>query len=188
MIISFNGDHGSGKSTIAKKVAEKLNYPRYYMGQIFRDMAKDRNITVSELLEIAKKNTAIDDEIENYVIKLGENEDNFIIESRTAWHFIPKSIKIYFKVNEIEGAKRIFLESQNSDVRSNADKQKLDSVEKIILVEKARRENDINRYKQYYNIDICDEKNYDFIIDTTNLSKEEVFDKVMDFINLKNNK
>lgn len=185
MIISFNGDEGSGKSTIAKLVAAEFNYPRYYMGQIFRDMAAKRNLTLVEYLKLGETDPAIDKEVDDYLINLSQKESNFIIESRTAWHFIPTSLKIYLSVDEKEGANRVFKELQKENERNEV---KGDfSLEDVLKKIKERRVTDDARYLKYYHIDIRDKKNYDFILDTTNLSKEEVFDKVMEFIHLKNN-
>jgi len=183
MIISFNGDHGSGKSTAAKRVAQALGYPRFYMGQIFRDMAKERNITVEEFNKICQKDHSMDKKIDDCVIKLAEENNNFVIESRTAWHFIPQSVKIYLKVGDREAAKRIFKELHNEN-RKNESKN-LDSEDKILKSLKSRKNNDDERYMKHYGLNIRKENNYDFILDTTNLSIEEVFQKVMEFINSK---
>lgn len=187
MIISFNGDEGSGKSTIAEKIASCLKFPHYNMGQFYRDLAAERGITLAELQEIAKKGPEIDNKVENSVLDLGKNQDNFVIESRTAWHFIPHSIKIYLKVDEEEGAKRIFQGKQNSNTRNNEDTN-LNSVENIITSERSRKERDTKRYKDYYGIDIRDERNYDFVLDTTNLSIDQVVEKVRAFIDSKVNR
>lgn len=183
MIISFNGDHGSGKSTIAKKVAQTLNYPRYYMGQMFRDMARERNVTVEEFNKICQTDPSMDKKIDDYLIKLAEENSDSVIESRTAWHFIPESIKIYLKVDDEEAAKRIFKELHNEN-RKNESKN-LDSQDKILKSLKSRKNNDDKRYMKHYGLNIRKESNYDFILDTTSLSIEEVFKKVMEFINLK---
>jgi len=180
MIISFNGDEGSGKSTIAKKVAEAIGYPRYYMGQIFRDMAAKRGLTLVEYLKLGETDPNIDKEVDDYLLKLAEEQSNFIIESRTAWHLIPHSLKIYLEVDEREGAKRIFKELQENNSR-NEDK-KVDSIEDVLKSNQRRKETDDLRYKKYYGIDIRDPKNYDFVLDTTNLSREEVLDKTMAFV------
>jgi cytidylate kinase len=37
MIISLSGAPGSGKSTVAKKLAEELGWERYYMGGLRRE-------------------------------------------------------------------------------------------------------------------------------------------------------
>jgi len=185
MVISFNGDEGSGKSTIAKLVAAKLDWPRYYMGQIFRDMAAKRNLTVVEYAKLGETDPSIDKEVDDYLIDLSKKESDLIIESRTAWHFIPQSLKIYLKVDEKEGAARVFKELQEENKRNEI---KGDfSLEDVLKKIRERRATDNARYMKYYAIDIRDEKNYDFVLDTTKLSKEEVFDKVMDFISLKNN-
>ncbi|KKP68132.1 MAG: Cytidylate kinase [Candidatus Moranbacteria bacterium GW2011_GWE1_35_17] len=186
MIISFNGDHGSGKSTVAKKVAEKLNYPRYYMGQIFRKLAEEKGMLLSDFQSLCDNDPSADKKVDEYSIELAKKEKDFVIESRTYWYFVPDSIKIYLKVDEREAAKRILKEIDANAARKAEDKN-LDSLESIIISERDRTARDDKRYMQYYGINIRDEKNYDFVLDTSNLSKEEVFDKVMDFINSKNN-
>ena len=181
MIIAFSGDLGSGKSTIAKKIAEKLNIPRYYAGQFFREMAKERGLTVIELAELAKKDDSIDKATDAKARELAEKTDDFVIETRTAQYFLPNSIKIYFKVSPGEGARRIFQETQKNDFRENED-DGMKTIEEVELSNKKRMSTDIDRYKKYYNIDISDMKNYDFILDTTSLTPDEVFEKTLDYI------
>jgi CMP/dCMP kinase len=186
MIISFNGDHGSGKSTIAKMIAKKINYPRYYMGQIFRDLAEKEGLTLAEFQALCEKDFSADKKVDDYLVELAKKEDDFIVESRTAWHFIPHSLKIYLKVSEEEGAKRILNEIEKNDARSKEDKN-LNSINNIIISERNRKENNDRRFQKYYGIKIHNEDNYDFILDTTNLSIEEVFKKTMEFIQPKIN-
>ena len=183
MIISFNGDHGSGKSTIAEKVADALGYSRFYMGQIFRDMAKEKGMTLSEFQKLHKYDPSADKEVDDRVVKLSKENDNFVIESRTAWHFIPESLKIYLKVSDQEAAIRV-LKEIHSENRKN---ELADAVseEEIIKNLQDRRERDNDRYQRYYGIDIRNMKNYDFVLDTTGLSIGEVFKKVMNFIKLR---
>ncbi|MDI6777773.1 MAG: cytidylate kinase family protein [Patescibacteria group bacterium] len=181
MIISFNGDEGSGKSTIAKKVAEELGYPRYYMGQIFRDMAKKGGLPVAEYAKLSKKDASADKEVDDYILKLAKEKKDFVIESRTAWHFVPDSLKIYLRVSDEEGAKRIFKQLQEESGSRNEDK-KTDSVADVLKSIHKRRKADDIRYKKFYGINVRDPKNYDFILNTTNLTREEVFEKVMELI------
>jgi cytidylate kinase len=183
MIISFCGDNGSGKSTIAIKVANKLEFKHYHMGQVLRDMAKKKNITLEELNELREKDLNFDKSVDDFLIKLGKDSDNFVIESRTAWFFIPNSLKIYLKVEAKEAAKRIFLELQSENKRNEGNN--LDSEEKVLESIKKRQDKDNGIYQKLYGIDIRDEKHFDFILDTTHLSIEEVFNKIMEFINSK---
>jgi CMP/dCMP kinase len=180
MIISFNGDEGSGKSTIAERVARELGYPRYYMGQIFRDMAKKKRMTLIEYLKLGEVDPNVDKEVDAYLLRLATKKNNFVIESRTAWHLIPQSLKIYLKVAEEEGARRIFEQLQENNSR-NEDRE-VDSIEKVLASNRKRKETDDLRYKKYYGIDIRNPKNYDFILDTTGLTRDEVFEKTFYFI------
>lgn len=183
MIISFNGDHGSGKSTIARMVAKQLGYPRYYMGQIFRDIAKEKGNTLEELHEGIVDDVAIDKLVDDYLVNLSKKESDFVVESRTAWYFIPKSIKFYFRVDSKESAKRVFLELQKENQRNEG--KSLDSIEKVERSLDNRKKMDDERYFKFYGINIRDDKNYDLVIDTTSLTVQEVFEKVMKFIRFK---
>lgn len=184
--ISFNGQEGSGKSTIAKMVAEKLSIPRYYMGQIFRDMAQEKSMTLPEFRKVCDADPAFDKKVDDYIVKLSQEQERFVIESRTAWHFIPQSLKVYLKVDPREAAKRIFKNLSENNNRGNEDKN-LDTVENIQASIIRRSQEDSERYFNLYGIHQDDEKNYDFVLDTTNLSIEEVFEKVMEFIESKRN-
>ncbi len=174
MIISISGAAGSGKSTIAKMLSEKLGWPRYYIGGIRRQKAKEKGMTLSEYNKLGETDPGTDFEVDEYQKKLGEKDDNFIMEGRTSWYFIPNSFKIYFDVDEKEGANRIFKDLQNSQKRNEG--QNLKSRDDVLKSMRARKQSDIKRYKKYYNIDVYDKKNYDYVLDTTNLSAKEVFD------------
>ena len=62
--------------------------------------------------------------------------------------------------------------------------EKINSLEEMKNSLIKRMENDKQRYLKYYNIDCYDEMNYDLIIDSTNISQEEVANKIIDFIKL----
>jgi len=180
MIITINGTAGSGKSTIAKMLAKKLGWPRYYIGGIRRQKAKERGMTLAEYNKLGETDFATDSEVDQYQKKLGETKDNFIIEGRTSWYFIPHAIKIYFKVDEQGGAQRVFNELKKSNKR-NEDKN-LKTFNNVLTSHRQRKQSDIKRYKKYYNIDVYDKSHYDYVIDTTKLNKKQVFVKVYEYI------
>lgn len=52
-----------------------------------------RGMTLAEYNKLGETDPSTDIEVDEYQKKLGETEDNFIIEGRTSWHFIPHSLK-----------------------------------------------------------------------------------------------
>ncbi len=177
MIISISGTQGSGKSTLAQDLAEKLKWPRYYIGGLRREAAKKRGLTLAEYNKLGENDPATDQEVDFYQKELGEKSDNFIIEGRTSWYFIPHSFKIYVDVSPEIGAKRIFKDLElNAGIR-NEDKN-LNSWEDVLISNNNRFKSDTTRYKQYYDINVNDKKNYDFVIDASALSPEEAFNQV----------
>jgi len=180
MIISFSGPAGSGKSTLAKKLAKKLKWPRYYIGGIRREKARERGMTLAEYNKLGETSPETDIEVDEYQKKLGETNDNFIIEGRTSWYFIPHSLKIYVDVDENIGSERVFQSLKEKDER-NEDKN-LKTVKDVLASHKKRKESDAKRYKKYYNFDVSDKSNYDFIIDTSKQSEKESFDELYEYI------
>ncbi|MDD3285831.1 MAG: cytidylate kinase family protein [Patescibacteria group bacterium] len=180
MIISLSGAGGSGKSTIAIRLADKLGWPRYYMGGLRREVAAQRGLTLAEYNKLGESNPATDMEVDEYQKKLGETEDNFVIEGRTSWYFIPHSLKIYLDVDADEGARRVFGHLQEKNDRN--EDEGLNSVEAVRQSIAQRLESDNLRYRKYYGIEGYNRENYDFYLNTTNFSADEVFERVYDFV------
>lgn len=170
MKITISGNLGSGKSTIAKELAKK-GFNKYSTGDFMRKLAKDRGMTLLELSKIAETDKSVDEEIDNMTKSL-RKEDNFVIDSRLAFHFIPESFKVFLKVNYDEAAKRIF-----NDVRpEEKENTSLEQTQKNIA---RRTESEKKRYKEYYGMDYTEEKHYDLVVDTNNKTVEEVLREVL---------
>lgn len=181
MIITINGKPGSGKSSIAQALAAELGYRRYYMGQLRRDQGKRLGLTLSEINALGASERWVDREIDDEVERLGREQDDFIIESRTAWHFIPQSLKVFLDVSLPVGAQRIFRQLQKADSK-RAEEANLKTLPEVLQANQERIKSEIERYKKYYNLDIHDQKNYDLWLDTTKLNQDQVFDRILSFV------
>ena len=178
MIISISGMPGSGKSTVARLLAKKLGIRRYSMGDMRRELARRKGLVLGELNKIGESEDWTDREVDDYQKRLGETEDNFVVEGRTSFFLIPKSFKVFLEVNPRTGAERIFRHMKEVDRNEG----RFDSVEDLIASLKKREESDRKRYLKYYKIDITDRTQYDLILDTTDLKPEQVVDKILEAI------
>lgn len=173
MKVTIGGMPGAGKSTIAELAAKKLGMKFYSMGNIMRELASKRGLTISEYIVLKED---IDSEIDNYQKRLGEREDNFIIDGRLSFYFIPDSFKIFFKCNPKVAAKRIF---ENQRISSE---KYYSTVNEAFEASKIRFESDKKRYISKYGVDAFDPKNFDCIVDTTKFELEKAADKVVEII------
>ena len=96
------------------------------------------------------------------------------------------SIKIYLQVDSKIAAERIFKNLSEKNNRGNEDAT-LDCVENIEQSILKRRAEDSERYFSFYGIHQDEASNYDLVVNTTSLTIEEVFEKVITYINEKSN-
>jgi len=182
MIISISGNQGSGKSTIATKLAEQLHWPRYYMGGMRREAAKKRGLTLAEYNKLGETDPNTDLEVDLYQQELGRTQDNFIVEGRTSWHFIPQSFKIFIYVKDEVGAQRIFDEFKTKNLEARQNEDKFQTYEEVLASIRKRHQGDKKRYQKYFGIDVFDPANYDFYLDTTKLDREQAYKAVWEVV------
>ena len=166
--ITITGDLGSGKSTVANALCKMLNFKYFSTGGIQRQIGKEQGMNTLELNYFAEKNLDIDKYIDDFVIRLNDEEESFVIDSRMAWHFIRNSFKIYLTVNPIVAAKRVM-----ADCHRDSEQVMEDIYEKSLNLLERRAAED-KRFKSIYGVDCGNLNNYDLVVDTTNATVEEI--------------
>jgi len=175
MIITLAGTPASGKGTVGKLLAKKLGFPAYSTGQMRRDEAAKKGMTIEEFNDWSLKNKVGDKFFDDKQKDMGETQDNFVIDGRLAWYFIPNSIKVFLDVDIDEASRRRFAEI-NKPGRAEEHAQTFEEVKKIIV---DRTKHDLERYTALYGISSYDKTKFDIIIDTTELSPEQVTDAIL---------
>lgn len=143
MNITITGDIGSGKSTVARIIAEQLNMNVIETGELYRKYSNEHGVDV--LGQNKSDDWSIDRKIDNEIARLGKEVDNTIFVSRLAWYFVPNAVNIYLTVNPILAAKRV---SMNKERVS----EKHSSYLETLKYNQERKSLELNRYKRMYNL------------------------------------
>ncbi len=171
MIITISGLHGTGKSEIAKLIADRLGILYYSTGQMFRDLAKEKNMTLEEYTNYVESHPDIDKELDNKVVNIAK-KGNIIIDSQLSGYIL-KSIADF----------RIHLTCPLELRVKRMSERDQTSLEEKLKETTLREKSELERFKKLYNIDISDKnlinKLFDLVINTENLSIEEVLDKIL---------
>ena len=162
MIITIGGLAGTGTTTTAELLSEKLNIPYISAGFIFREMAAEKGMSVLEFSEFAEGNDEIDKEIDRRQAEKAKLADNLIVEGRLSAFFVDNAdLKLWLITPFDVRSKRISdREGKAVDVAKN----------EIITREKS----EALRYKEIHNIDISNMDIYDLIINTDSFDPESI--------------
>lgn len=176
-IITIAGKPGSGKSTTAKLVATMLGYDHFSSGDLFRAIASEQQQDVFSANVAAEKDSSIDLKVDQRLREIGEQEDNKVVDSRTAWHWMPQSFKVYLALDFEVAAHRILgaMDKERLKVENIHDDPK-----QYATMLEARLASENRRYDTLYGIDPSDESNYDLVIDTAINTPDQVAKLVVD--------
>ena len=162
MIITIGGLAGTGTSTLAEVLSEKLDIPYISAGFIFREMAAEKGMSVLEFSEFAEGNDEIDKEIDRRQAEKAKSADNLIIEGRLSAFFVDNAdLKLWLITPFDVRSKRI----------SDREEKPVDVAKNEIIT---REKSEALRYKEIHNIDISNMDIYDLIINTDSFNPESI--------------
>ncbi|MCX6665171.1 MAG: AAA family ATPase [Euryarchaeota archaeon] len=168
--ITISGLPGSGKTTVAKLLEEKLKIKYVYSGDLFRTMAKQHHMSLEEFGKFCENNQEIDKELDTNQLKI-IRKGNVIVEGRLAgWlayqNKVP-ALKILIAADQDTRVRRIMKREEG-----NIAQRKQEML--------TREKSEAKRYKTYYKIDITDTSIYDLVIDSAQKTPAEIVDIIIE--------
>ena len=160
-IVTIAGSLGSGKSSTAKAVAQALGYTHFSSGDFFRQAAAERGLTIEEINITSETGNEVDKQVDGILREKAE-ENNLVIDSRTAFHWIPDSFKVFLFLDPQTAAERIFAQIQ----KEGRESQFGSSVEEIRENTELRTASEKKRYMNLYGIDGTATNNFDIVLNT----------------------
>lgn len=144
MKITVSGPPGSGTTTLARSIAAKYRFELICAGEMFRDLAKERGLSVAEFGELAEKDITIDALIDVRQKETAKARDNIVVEGRlSGWMVEDADLRIWINAPIACRAKRIA-------TRDGMDEY---TARELTL---QREESERTRYRNYYKIEIDD--------------------------------
>ena len=167
MVVTIAGPHGTGKSTYAKIIAKQFKLRYVSAGQFFRDLAKQKGVSLEELSRQAANSQEIDRLIDERSAAEAA-KGNVVVEGQlAAWMAKDQAqVRIYLKAPEEVRIGRI----------ANRDHLDYEVARRQPL---EREEIQRDRYKRYYGIDIDDLSLYNIVVETGNRSIESTSAEMM---------
>lgn len=163
-----------GKTEVASKLAKKLGYDLYKASESFRQLARDNNMDLVKFNEYVKSNPDIDKSIEAKTKEVIDSSNEIVIDARLGFYLTNSAFRVYMMADEAVAAARLF-EAAKSRGKEESYLNEQQAREAIKIREGSEQE----RYLKLYGVDIHNLDNYDYVIDTTNLSSDEVALKII---------
>jgi cytidylate kinase len=187
IVVCISGMAGTGKSTLAKKLAEKYGLRYFSGGDALKELAANEGYDSSvrgwwespeglRFLEKREQNHEFDKAVDNKLLEYAQ-QGSVLLDSWTMPWLLKTGFKIWLIASEEKRAERI------------AERDKLPLKEAVqVLREKEAKTKAI--YKKLYGFKLGEDlQPFDLILDTNNLNAGEVFQtlcSIMDNLVLKN--
>jgi cytidylate kinase len=167
-LIAIAGPPGSGTTTAASGVANALGLELVLGGRVFRAMAVERGMSLSEFGVYAAAQPAVDEELDRRLAdraRLG----GVVVESRlSGWILLNEGLdglRVCLQCDERVRAERVAARENVPIEQAHADNAEREKVEH-------------DRYLALYDIEIADLSIYDLIVDTGALGVEETTERI----------
>jgi len=161
MKITISGPPGSGTTTVARLLAEKLGFKLISAGEIFRKLAAEKGMTLEEFSKYAESNPDIDFYIDKLQKEMAEKEDNVVVEGRLSGWMIKNAFKVWIYASPEVRYRRIAQREGKDLARVKNETKRREELEK-------------RRYKKFYSIDLDDISIYHLAVNSEHFKPEEI--------------
>tara|TARA_B100000459_G_C8559607_1_gene193370 strand:+ start:435 stop:980 length:546 start_codon:yes stop_codon:yes gene_type:complete len=173
---TISGHPGSGTSTLVELLREAKGWNSLNGGELFRQEAKRRNMTLVDFGALCKNDLEVDRELDALLkqeMLRNDEQAPAIVESRLAgWWAYQLELEV----------PRIWLDVDENERASRVQTREGGSIESILQESEARANVDAQRFLELYNILPEQSEPYTHRINATSLNPQEVLARVLEIV------
>ena len=166
LFITVSGPPGCGATTLCSQLADAVGCPYISGGDVFRELADDRGLTLTQLSAKAQESAdldhALDKRLRNIAEEWGASNKPCILESRLAGWLAGSRADLRIRL----------------DAPDEVRKQRVSDREETVAEMQVREVGEAHRYDAYYEIDVDNREFYDLHLNTARWGKRGVFEVV----------
>jgi CMP/dCMP kinase len=169
--VTISGHPGSGTTTLVEALCEHFDWDSLNGGQIFRDQAEKRGLSLAKFGALCSVDFSIDRSLDEILKnKMHEPNGPKIMESRLSgwWAHLEEinCVRIWLEVSDVVRARRVVSREGGS-------------TDDALRANRHRTSLDLTRYEELYGLNPEDKTPYTHIIDASFLETEEVVTAVV---------
>jgi CMP/dCMP kinase len=170
LLITVSGPPGSGTTTVAQRVADRLGLELVPGGEVFRALAAERNMSLPVFGRYVADHPEVDVELDSRLARRAR-DGGAVIESRLAGWIAHNerlaAVVVWIDCDPRIRARRVAAREGVSVDRALADNEERQRVER-------------GRYLALYGVDLTDLSIYELVLDSGELRPQELADRVVD--------
>jgi cytidylate kinase len=169
MLITISGVPGSGKTTVARLLSQRLGLPHIYAGDLYRKAALERGVSLEAFNALSEQDHSIDRALDAKMAAHAR-QGNVILEGRLAAFIVlqegVEALKVWLAASDEVCARRV-AQREGRDWHA------------VLELNRTRQGSDAKRYRTIYGFDLNDTSIYDVVLTSDDRAPEALAEQIL---------
>jgi radical S-adenosyl methionine domain-containing protein 2 len=162
---TLSGEVASGKSSVGRKLAERLGYQFFSIGDKTRELAAKEGMNIVEFQRKCQMDPSMDRQIDAKFSDDCNSRNGLVVDYRLGFQFVRNAFHVFLKVSQEKAIERLNGANRNGETSATV-----------------KERNDSFKYQfiNAYGVDYTAEKHYDLILDADESTVDELVEQILE--------